>query len=64
MAREPTLLSIAAPMHDEEGTAAAFYERVVAAVGDVPFELVIADDGSRRRHGHGRWRRSPPPTSA
>jgi len=47
MAREPTLLSIAAPMHDEEGTAAAFYERVVAAVGDVPFELVIADDGSR-----------------
>ena len=51
MAREPTLLSIAAPMHDEEGTAAAFYERVVAAVGDVPFELVIVDDGSRDRTG-------------
>jgi polyisoprenyl-phosphate glycosyltransferase len=47
MAREPTLLSIAAPMHDEEGTARTFYERVVACAGDVPFELVIADDGSR-----------------
>jgi dolichol-phosphate mannosyltransferase len=47
MAREPTLLSIAAPMHDEEGTARTFYERVVAAVGDVPFELVIVDDASR-----------------
>jgi polyisoprenyl-phosphate glycosyltransferase len=47
MAREPTLLSIAAPMHDEEGIAQQFHERVVAAVGDIPFELVIADDGSR-----------------
>jgi dolichol-phosphate mannosyltransferase len=47
VAREPTLLSIAAPMHDEEGTARTFYERVVACAGDVPFELVIADDGSR-----------------
>jgi dolichol-phosphate mannosyltransferase len=47
VAREPTLLSIAAPMHDEEGTAAAFHARVVAAVGDIPFELVIADDGSK-----------------
>jgi len=34
-------------MHDEEGTARKFYERVVACAGDVPFELVIADDGSR-----------------
>jgi dolichol-phosphate mannosyltransferase len=47
MAREPTLLSIAAPMHDEEGVAAQFHARVVAAAGDIPFELVIADDGSR-----------------
>jgi len=47
VAREPTLVSIAAPMHDEEGTARKFYERVVACAGDVPFELVIADDGSR-----------------
>jgi polyisoprenyl-phosphate glycosyltransferase len=45
--REPTLLSIAAPMHDEEDTARQFYERVVACAGDVPFELVIANDGSR-----------------
>jgi len=47
MVREPTLLSIAAPMHDEQDTARKFHERVVAAVGDVPFELVIVDDGSR-----------------
>jgi dolichol-phosphate mannosyltransferase len=49
MARQPELVSIAAPMHDEEGTARAFHARVVAAMGDVPFELVIADDGSRDR---------------
>ena len=45
--REPQLVSVAAPMHDEEGTVAAFYERVKAALGEAPFELVIADDGSR-----------------
>jgi glycosyltransferase involved in cell wall biosynthesis len=47
MPREPALLSIAAPMHDEEDTAAKFHDRVVAAAGDIPFELVIVDDGSR-----------------
>jgi glycosyltransferase involved in cell wall biosynthesis len=47
MSREPVLVSIAAPMHDEEGTATAFHERVVAAMDGVAFELVIADDGSR-----------------
>jgi polyisoprenyl-phosphate glycosyltransferase len=47
MARELALLSVAAPMHDEEDTAAKFHARVVAALGDVPFELVIVDDGSR-----------------
>ena len=47
MPREPKLVSVAAPMHDEEDTATAFHARVVAAMGDVPFELVIADDGSR-----------------
>jgi polyisoprenyl-phosphate glycosyltransferase len=51
VARQFTLLSIAAPMHDEEDTARKFHERVVAAVGDVPFELVIVDDGSRDRTG-------------
>jgi glycosyltransferase involved in cell wall biosynthesis len=34
-------------MHDEEDTARKFHARVVAAVGDAPFELVIVDDGSR-----------------
>jgi glycosyltransferase involved in cell wall biosynthesis len=47
MAREPELLSVAAPMHDEEDTAAAFHARVTAALEGVPFELVIVDDGSR-----------------
>jgi polyisoprenyl-phosphate glycosyltransferase len=47
VAREPTLLSVAAPMHDEEDTAATFHARVVAALDGIPFELVIVDDGSR-----------------
>jgi glycosyltransferase involved in cell wall biosynthesis len=47
MARELALLSVAAPMHDEEDTAPKFHARVVAALGDIPFELVIVDDGSR-----------------
>jgi dolichol-phosphate mannosyltransferase len=47
VSRQPTLLSIAAPMHDEEDIAAQFHARVVAAAGDLPFELVIADDGSK-----------------
>jgi glycosyltransferase involved in cell wall biosynthesis len=49
VSRALTLLSVAAPMHDEQDTARRFHERVVAAVGDVPFELVIVDDGSRDR---------------
>jgi polyisoprenyl-phosphate glycosyltransferase len=47
MARDPELVSVAAPMHDEEDTAAAFHARVSAALAGVPFELVIVDDGSR-----------------
>ena len=47
MARQPELVSVAAPMHDEEGTAATFHARVTAALEGVPFELVIVDDGSR-----------------
>jgi glycosyltransferase involved in cell wall biosynthesis len=47
MAREPALLSVAAPMYDEEDTAPKLHARIVAALGDVPFELVIVDDGSR-----------------
>jgi polyisoprenyl-phosphate glycosyltransferase len=47
MPREPTLVSVAAPMHDEEGTIEAFHARVSAALESVRFELVIVDDGSR-----------------
>ena len=46
MPRVPALLSVAAPMHDEEDTAVRFHERVAAALEGIPFELVIADDGS------------------
>jgi hypothetical protein len=38
MPRDPELVSIAAPMHDEEGTATAFYERVTAALEGVEFD--------------------------
>jgi dolichol-phosphate mannosyltransferase len=44
--RELRLLSVVAPMYDEESTAEAFYERVCAALEGVPFELVVVDDGS------------------
>jgi glycosyltransferase involved in cell wall biosynthesis len=44
--RHLTLLSIVAPMLNEEGTARVFYERVVAAVEGLPWELVVVDDGS------------------
>jgi polyisoprenyl-phosphate glycosyltransferase len=39
-------LSVVAPMYNEADTAEVFYERVCAALKDVPFELVIVDDGS------------------
>ena len=44
--RSPELLSVVAPMHNEEGTVDAFYERVRTAVGDMAFELVLVNDGS------------------
>jgi dolichol-phosphate mannosyltransferase len=41
------LLSVVAPMHNEEDTVDAFYERVRTALQDVgPWQLVIVDDGS------------------
>ncbi|MBA2504795.1 MAG: glycosyltransferase family 2 protein [Thermoleophilaceae bacterium] len=46
MIRELTLLSVVAPMLNEEATARVFYDRVVGALGDLPFELVVVDDGS------------------
>jgi dolichol-phosphate mannosyltransferase len=45
--REPGLLSVVAPMHDEEDTVAAFHARTVAALDGLDFELIVVDDGSR-----------------
>jgi dolichol-phosphate mannosyltransferase len=44
--RTLTLLSVVAPMLDEEATARQFHARVAAALGDLPWELVVVDDGS------------------
>jgi dolichol-phosphate mannosyltransferase len=44
--RSLELLSVVAPMHNEEATVDAFYERVRTALEGVPFELVLVDDGS------------------
>jgi dolichol-phosphate mannosyltransferase len=41
------LVSVVAPMHDEEGTVAPFHERVAAALEGERWELVLVDDGSR-----------------
>ncbi len=46
-AREVALLSVVAPMYNEEATAQVFYERVVAAMDSIPFELVLVEDGSK-----------------
>jgi len=46
VARTLELLSVVAPMFNEESTAERFYERVCAALEGVPFELVVVDDGS------------------
>jgi dolichol-phosphate mannosyltransferase len=45
-ARELRLLSVVAPMLNEEGLAAEFCARTAAALGDLPYEIVIVDDGS------------------
>jgi dolichol-phosphate mannosyltransferase len=44
--REPELVSVVTPMLNEEGTARVFVERAIAALGPVPWELVVVDDGS------------------
>jgi polyisoprenyl-phosphate glycosyltransferase len=44
--RQLGLLSVVAPMLDEEKTLTAFYERVASALDGVPFELILVDDGS------------------
>lgn len=47
--RELSLLSVATPMFNEEDTAEAFYARVRDALGSLPWELVVVDDGSTDR---------------
>lgn len=44
--REPKLISVVAPVLDEEATVGLFHERVRSALEPLPFELVLVDDGS------------------
>jgi glycosyltransferase involved in cell wall biosynthesis len=46
-ARALTLLSVVAPVYNEEGTVEEFYTRVCAALDGLRFELVLVDDGSK-----------------
>jgi dolichol-phosphate mannosyltransferase len=45
-ARPLGLLSVVAPVYNEEATIAEFYSRVCSALEGLPFELVLVDDGS------------------
>ena len=47
MNREPGLLSVVAPMYEEEQTVDPFTERVAAALGDLDYELILVNDGSK-----------------
>ncbi len=47
MAREPGLVSVVAPLYDEEESVDAFYARVTDALDGLELELVLVDDGSR-----------------
>jgi glycosyltransferase involved in cell wall biosynthesis len=44
--RSPTLLSVVAPLYNEEELVERFVRRACAAVADYTFELVLVDDGS------------------
>ncbi len=44
--RQLSLVSVVAPMLNEEDTAPIFCERVRAAMGELPWELIVVDDGS------------------
>jgi dolichol-phosphate mannosyltransferase len=46
LTRSLGLLSVVAPVYNEEGTIGEFYARVCSALQGVPFELVLVDDGS------------------
>jgi dolichol-phosphate mannosyltransferase len=45
--RHLNLLSVVAPVYNEVATIEQFYNRVVGALTDQPFELILVDDGSR-----------------
>jgi dolichol-phosphate mannosyltransferase len=45
--RSPTLLSVVAPVYDEEELVEAFVRRATASIADYDFELVLVDDGSK-----------------
>src|ERR1700682_3557377 len=47
--RAPTLLSIVAPVYDEEELVEEFVRRAIAAAAGYAFELVIVNDGSSDR---------------
>ena len=47
MIREVGLLSVVAPMYEEEDTVDPFTERVAAALGDLNYELILVNDGSK-----------------
>ena len=47
MAREERLLSVVAPMYEEEETVAPFLARVHAALADVEHVVILVDDGSK-----------------
>ncbi len=47
--RTPTLLSVVAPVYDEEELIEQFVARAIAAVAGHPFELVLVNDGSADR---------------
>jgi len=44
--REARLLSVVAPVHDEQENLREFCGRVIAALGDRPLEIIVVDDGS------------------
>ena len=44
--RDLSLLSVVAPVFNEEGNVRAFCERTATALAELPFELVLVDDGS------------------
>jgi dolichol-phosphate mannosyltransferase len=47
MDRAPELLSVVAPMYEEEHTVDPFTERVAAALEGINYELILVNDGSK-----------------